>query len=419
MLRNYLNVLFVAQLIVLLLCKSVQGDTEKQHLNIPEYLQKILVTNTNEMKTCTIVWTQSRSTDMSFESLLETLKMPHAYGFLNKEGCAFMWQDGSGYLHTRLVDGSVTNKSGKPLPPAYKINKNDEDYIYEDGLVEKSMDHFKYYQGNGVQRDSRYLSIWPIDKMRLGTQQHFGCFSQYYTTCIGYKFPFFGSELKMPLMSYILFLIDDGEVLDIDDGITLDGDPSILIKIKSKSIFDWNQKERIFTFWLIKRYNYAIKRCEISSLDNRMCYLIQNDNFFEFKKNILYIPRRTTISYYTYLTISDTIFLEPLFKEEISLSEISTKKIDPNLFSLDNAYSIPGTVISSRVIRDTDDGLTFTIPANPADLDRVIEAALTGGAFTPTPLPSTGAIIFRWLLCIAGIAMIFYAGYKKFIKKTQ
>jgi hypothetical protein len=213
-------------------------------------------------------------------------------------------------------------------------------------------------------------------------------------------------------------LANDGEVLRVDESVLLDGDQTILIKIKSKSIFDWNKTERIFTFWLSKKYNYAIKQCEISSLDGQICYLIQNDQFFELKKKVLYLPRQTSISYYTYTTCN-TIFPKPLFKEEITLSNISTKKIDPKLFSLDKLYSIPGTVISSRELRDTDEGLTFTIPANPADLDRVIEAALTGKDFVPTPLPSTTAIVIKWLLCVAGIAMIFYAGYDKFIKKKK
>jgi hypothetical protein len=50
-------------------------------------------------------------------------------------------------------------------------------------------------------------------------------------------------------------------------------------------------------------------------------------------------------------------------------------------------------------------------------LQILIKSALNGTDFVPTPLPSTTAIIIKWLRCFAGIAMILYAVYKKFIEK--
>ena len=59
----------------------------------------------------------------------------------------------------------------------------------------------------------------------------------------------------------------------------------------------------------------------------------------------------------------------------------------------------------------------YRMPANPADLDRVIEAALTGKEFVPTPIrPSLFALILRWGLVIVGLCMIIYALVSMLIK---
>jgi hypothetical protein len=108
-----------------------------------------------------------------------------------------------------------------------------------------------------------------------------------------------------------------------------------------------------------------------------------------------------------------------LYQEDFILAEVSNKKIDKRQFELDKSYAQPGVVVTDRTLKDTENGLTYFVPANPADLDRVIESALTGKDFTPTPLPSRAAIIVRWLFIILGLAMMIYAVSMKFIKKKE
>ncbi|MDR1480236.1 MAG: hypothetical protein LBJ00_14970 [Planctomycetaceae bacterium] len=118
------------------------------------------------------------------------------------------------------------------------------------------------------------------------------------------------------------------------------------------------------------------------------------------------------------ITIPDIISDTPLFTDQYELVEISTKKINDKQFNLKEKYSNPGTHIGDRTLNDTENGVQYVIPANPADLDRVIEAALSDKDFVPTLLPSRTATIIRWILILLGLAMILYAAYQKFIKKS-
>jgi hypothetical protein len=241
-------------------------------------------------------------------------------------------------------------------------------------------------------------------------------FPQYFMGCVGIKVPLWGSELGNRPISSILYFEEDGEILQIRN-VVLNNQETLFIEAKAKSFTDWNIKERLFSIWLLPEKDYSIKQMDVKSLDGELMYRVENSNYKNVSSRKIILPHSVIVSCYTYGTLNETILPEALFKEEYTLIEVSTKKINTKQFSLDE-LSMPGTLVGDRTLKDTQEGLVYTIPANPADLDRVIEAALSGKDFTPTPLPSRTAMIIRWILILLGLAMILYAGYKKFIKKS-
>ena len=259
------------------------------------------------------------------------------------------------------------------------------------------------------------MGIYPIQEMQDRVRPD--VVNQEYTSFIGYKFPNTGAELGNSPISYVLYLVNNGTIIDrrTEQDIT-DGE-LLFLKIQSKDI--WSYTERFFNFWLVSKYGAAVKKFTIESLDGKLVQDIENHDFFKLPNKSVYIPKKTTVNYYSYHTIPFDISDTPIFTDEYTLVEASTKKISDKQFDLRTKYSIPGTQIGDRTLQDTPDGVQYIVPANPADMGRVIEGALTGGNFTPTPLASRFAAISCWTIMLAGTGMIVYALFAKFTKKSS
>jgi hypothetical protein len=371
---------------------------------IPVEIKEFLERHSSELEPISLFWVTERFTEMELKTFFEKTKMEHNCGFFEPESNVFMWQNGQGYCFRAARTSAKTNNG--VLPFAYEKDITLD--MYSDY---KAFDGQLFYAGAALDDTHGVISIYPV------TSDVF-FLSHPYTFCAGYKYLNSNNEIGISPISYILYLNQNGNLKNVERK-TLEGQEAIEIELISEgyNAIDQYPVKRIMTFLLLPNYNYAVKQIDIKSMNNELAHRVTNDDFRKLHGKKIYLPYRSTIQHYTYSTLNDIIFSLPLFTEKIILSELSTKKIAKNQFDLRKKFSDPGTLIGDRVIRDTEEGLVYTMPANPADLDRVIEAVLTGGDFVPTPLPSTAAIIIKWLLCIAGIAMIFYAGYKRFIKK--
>jgi hypothetical protein len=379
---------------------TIEGIT----VEIPVEMKSALEKNTLELNPISFSWVTRRSTTMDLKSFFTTTKMEHNCGFFEPENNIFMWQNGYGYSF-RAARTSVKPVNGK-IPYAY-----DNDIQLDMYANHYAIDGQCFYAGGALDDNPGSMSIYPLtsDVVFLSHPFTFYC---------GYKYPNSKDEMEELPMSYILYLNQKGGLTSIQKT-RIEGNEAFQIEAISEgyNAIDQYSIKRIISFWLLPQYNYALKQIDIKSVDNKLVHRITNDDFRLLPSKKTYIPHRSTIQHYTYSTINDTIVTSSLFTEDISLTEVSTHKINKKQFDLRNKFSSPGTLVGDRVLQNTDEGVIYIVPANPADLDRVIEAALSGKDFVPTPLPSTAAIVIKWLLCIAGIAMILYAGYKKFIKK--
>jgi hypothetical protein len=384
-----------------------------QQVQVPDSVIDALKRNADAFETVSLIWKQSRYSDMNFKDLCRKTGNLYDVGFLEPENHVFLWQNSHFYQYKtkrNILQGGYTT-----LPKAWEV-PNLKDLLLE-SVQEGAFDGTCYFAGGGEiasNTNTPGLAIIPLEKVKKLTNPTL--VFQDYTTKFGIKFSNSGKEIGTRQESYVLFLTKEGSISNTEEKM-VDGEKVFLIEIKSQSIMDWNNKQRIFQFKLLPKYNYVVKQCIIKSTEGELCYRIENDDFLKVPDKEAYIPQKITAEYHTFYS-SDSISPDKLFYDVYSLAKISTSKINKDQFDLRKKYIQPGTHIADHILEDTPNGLQYIIPANPADLDRVIEAALSGKDFTPTPLPSTAAIVIKWLLCIAGIAMILYAGYKKFIKKT-
>jgi hypothetical protein len=374
-------------------------------VEIPVEMKSALEKSALELNPMSFSWVTQRSTTLDLKFFFITTKMEHNCGFFEPENNIFMWQNGCGYRF-RAARTSVKTVDGK-MPYAYENDIQLDMYANH-----YAIDGQCFYAGGALDDAPGVMSIYPLTN-------DVAFLSHPFTFCSGYKYPTSSNEFEELPTSYILYLNQKGGLISIQKT-RIEGSEAFKIEsiLEGYNAIDQCSIKRIISFWLLPQYNYAVKQIDIKSVDNKLAHRVTNDDFRLLPSKKIYIHHRSTIQHYTYSTINNTILTSPLFTEDIFLTEVSTHKINKKQFDLRNKFSSPGTLVGDRVLQNTDEGVIYVIPANPADLDRVIEAALTGKDFTPRPLPSTAAIVIKWLLCIAGIAMILYAGYRKFIKKT-
>jgi hypothetical protein len=388
----------------------VSNNEILQHL--PKEVEDTLKKNAEKLGNVSLIFRRTRTTQLPIESLLKQIKCRYEYGFFEPSDHKFIWQSPYFYQYS---SGLFSVES--------KTRSNKRPFAYEQGLSlviasnENSFDGNEFMSGSGndkTENTSAALSIISKEHFVRDFGKHVLCDSVFLWAS-GYRFPHIGSDLGMSQQSLVLFLTANGRVTSIKNN-TLENKPCTIVEIIAKDVTSTDK--RLFVFWLLPDLQYAVKKMNVYTTKGEVIHEVENDDFIDIDKKGIFFPKKSVINYYSWMNTPEIISDKILVTESYDLNSATTHQIPAIQFKLRKQYTTPGTVIADRTLRDTDAGVQYVIPANPADLDRVIETALSGKDFTPTPLPSTAAIVIKWLLCIAGIAMILYAAYQKFIKKN-
>ncbi|MDR1385525.1 MAG: hypothetical protein LBJ67_17010 [Planctomycetaceae bacterium] len=363
---------------------------------LPEDIVVALNNNVSDLESLSLVWQCRYSTELDFQNLCKQLNYPDFYGFYEPINQIFMWQGGAFYYHRS--HRSLLLKSGNEVwPNAWELNKDSSQL--KERIDDYAFDGNKFYIGNGPDSLGASAALAIFSRKQINDEIVPCLIHNEYPLFIGLKFPMGTKEIGNRHKSSILDFAETGTLLRVSKEIRR-GENVTMVEVRAINL--WEGKERIHQF-------------NILSLDRKLAYCIQNDEFVNVSQTSLYLPKQTSCVHYTYY--QDNISSTPLFKENFRLVEFSTKKINKSQFELSRLYSKPGTRIANKILNDTEFGLQYDVPANPADLDRVIDSALTGTDFTPPPLPSRAAMVIRWIIILVGLGMILYAGYRKFIQK--
>jgi hypothetical protein len=113
--------------------------------------------------------------------------------------------------------------------------------------------------------------------------------------------------------------------------------------------------------------------------DSRVRQIATADSFTELEKSRRFsLPTRCRVEYFQYAD-SEVVSIEtPLFTEHYTVTRLEQEPIDEREFVL--VYKTPGTTIADGTLpgaeRAPDGQITYQVPIDPHDLDRVIELAM-------------------------------------------
>jgi hypothetical protein len=409
---NWLQTSFFT-VICLFVGSLAQADGDHQ---VDKNVLEILSQNYSKCNTMTLEWESLYTSDMSQSQLLQRIKFPEFYGFDEPIYMTYLWDNGKFYFQRKHKENPINKlRIDGRLPNAWEILDGAD---LQTRVDEGSFDGVKYYSGNGldVSGTSAGIAIQGLESVHKTNYRILE--DGHYTNYIGFKFPKMTVEVGEGHDSFIIHLIRNSEILDASWNV-VKGQRQYLIRCKTKNDWDAHNDNHIINVWLLPDYNYAIGQYDIQDTNGKLKYRVINNDFQKLTGTDVYLPYRTVAQYYTFATISGDISSKELFRATYRLVNASARSVKPSLFNLQDKYAKPGTHVADHTLKDTEYGLQYVYPANPADLDRVIESALTGKDFVPTPIQPTWMFILRLILCVAGTAMALYGGYLKFIKKPK
>ena len=164
------------------------------------------------------------------------------------------------------------------------------------------------------------------------------------------------------------------------------------------------------TFYLDPSRGYALLRHEKRTVSGKLALSCDNSNFAKLHNIDVWLPRRCEEEHYTWPTIPDQICDEPLIGVTYVVSEVSGDHVSEDRFAL--RYVEPGTVVSDGTLPGAESHprgrITYTVPANPKDLDRVIEAAVAGKPFVPSMRWSAVRLAFVGANVVAVVFVAFW-----------
>jgi hypothetical protein len=383
-----------------------------ESISLPKDVVVALNENAKQLDNLSIRFQRTRSTNMPIEQLFKQINGLREYGFFETSDHTFVWKSPCFY-HLDSGKYAVKLEGTDRIPFAYENNLD-----LRNTIQEKSFDGKNYMFGGGHKRSEDVtpgIGIDTKEQVIRDVKNNF-LLDSIYLWAAGYKFPIIGEDIGTTQMSGVLFLTSQGQIRRFEKQV-IGGEELIMIEILARDFFI--KDNRIFSLWVSPKHNYINKKFEVKTLDGKKVYEVENSDFTNVTPNKLYFPKKCKITYYSWRNNPSFVADNVLFTEEYNLTYISTKNIAMTQFDLRKKYSVSGTVVADRTLKDTDAGVQYIVPANPADLDRVIESALTGKDFVPTPIQPMWMFVLRLILCVVGTAMALYGGYLKFIKKPK
>ena len=316
----------------------------------------------------------------------------------------FQWQSGCAYLRN-----SSKSTLAEPIPkePAFGW---DTDLNLVMSVNEMSFDGECLYSGNGALPDTFHspgLIITPLEQLESQTGQL--CYPEFLGHA-GLAFPYSGSDLATPPSSSILRVLQQGGSLVRVQDTSVNRQKGVLVDMVGKGRWPQTDETHSFSYQLLPEYGYAVCRWEERTPDGKILRSVENGDFMKVPGTEVYLPKRSVVEYYTWVTIPTEVTSQPLLQETFTVENVDTRPIDNRQFCLREAYEKPGTQIADYKLGKGPHGfgVQYRIPANPEDLDRVIEAATSQDPYHPvkgrrfvlalalTSIPLTLLALFLW-----------------------
>jgi hypothetical protein len=353
----------------ILLCLSHGYGSRAEGAGLPDGIARELGKNADSLGPLTLEWERAKTSDFPVPDVLAKLHYPKtALDVMGASRSRFMWDGGKFYGsfwthgHVALIpDGKGGFEPDLKRPPE----------VYHQEL---SFDGEVLYNGSPA-GDQPMITIDPLDKVPdyLATVR---MTRQDYLYEAGYILPDYPKDLreKVPASSLILSLISQGaEVARCEE--ELAGGPRMLFVELQKA-------GRTYRFRLDPSMGYAVRRREERLESGRLAVAVDCDDFAKLPRSGLWLPRRVEATWHCRPEEPRLVTDKRLVVDSYKVTELRDDPIPESQFAL--RYEKPGTFVAdsrpSGSEKQPGGRVSYRQPADPGDLDEVIQTALGGGA---------------------------------------
>jgi hypothetical protein len=192
----------------------------------------------------------------------------------------------------------------------------------------------------------------------------------------------------------------------------------------AKRTAELTPRELEYVYYLDPEQGYAIRRCQELSKDGRIRIQTDNSEHQQLPDYKIWLPKKcVTNVYISEGSYPGEIFDEPFVTQVLDVSEYSTTRVPEEQFTL--KYTAAGTKVTDMTLPESKlakGGVSYRIPANPDDLDRVVLEAreLTRAGVERENSKNTLKIVLLAanVVAIAGLLVILVIRYRRKVIKS-
>jgi len=272
-------------------------------------------------------------------------------------------------------------------------------------VEEKSYDGQRVYMYSAIHKgkEPHLVGIFPKNTTNV-------LFDNYFERA-GYRLPDVDSTGKLTgFVPELLGLLKDGETLVSVDPYPIDGKDCLRVVVDSGSAFSQKGRER-HEFFLDRGASCALRRHEVKNTDGVVLMRVELLDIQRVgAEDGPWLPMACRTSYFQYKGFPKVPSKTPVMEDVHRVESFSLADIPDEDFAL--TYLKPGMVVGDATLpgaEKTKRGLiSYTVPADPATLDRVIQRAMSQQVpLTRGGMSSRNLLIALNVLVLVVIASIY------------
>lgn len=338
---------------------SLRGDE-----GLPRAIGDALTHQMDALSPLTIKWESRRSSDMPIEVLLKRIGLPsYELGFLAPTETTYRWNRGNAYERHTRQQPQFDLETGEPLLGKTLINVTDEDtYLIKSQVF--------YSASPDPSGKAPLLVINPLSTLVRNAPTAI-VMQAYYLRAAGFQMPRFPAEFGRPTNHVLIDLLQSDARINSVKQETSGEKTLVTIEVELG--------ERTYNFSLDPTINYAVVSWE-EFVNERLTKACISSDFSQIDSRGLWLPKRITVRHHNYFREPDKFHDVALFTDAFLVTSFDASPIPESAFVLD--YSDPGAYVSDGTLptaKSRKSGrIDYQIPADPEDLDRVVEEAIRG-----------------------------------------
>jgi len=272
--------------------------------------------------------------------------------------------DAGKFRFSEIKTKGGVNADGKPTQRTQRVGKNvafDGDRVYQSGV--RTVGSKDGIQSVSIRSAATMAAKMPDSPMLLYNYLEFA----------GFWLPNRCAQLTTPAVrSAVLQALSDGRLLDKDEQLS-GGENLQVLTIAVKNL--------IYKYYLDPRLNFAVRRSETRTAKGDLIHLVELSDFRKLSNTSdLFLPWKCDVVIYQLDSWPPIPASKPLGELKFVVKEMERGKATATQFVLDYAHA--GTFVSDATIpgaEQTKSGfITYEYPADAAELDQVIQEAITG-----------------------------------------